>query len=271
MKFCYCDESGTGNEPFAVMASIVVDSQRMHRTKRDWNNLLATLSTIIDEKVTEFHTRDFYPGNGPWRKIDGPVRAKIITVVLEWLKERKHKIIYCAINKEKWRQKKKIGKIPDEINSIWKTIAYYTILGIQKQNQKLEKTKGHSILIFDNEEKEKNKITDLVLNPPAWSDSFYNKKRRQERLSHVVDVPYWGDSREVALIQVADFISFFIRRYIELKSGSRQVRYDGENTKLDAWYKTICNCSVSSSIMLPSRGRCEIAELLFGLAPECMK
>lgn len=33
MKLCYCDESGTGNEPVAVMVGIVVDTKRMHLTK----------------------------------------------------------------------------------------------------------------------------------------------------------------------------------------------------------------------------------------------
>jgi len=30
MKFCYLDESGIGDEPYAVMVGIIVDAQRMH-------------------------------------------------------------------------------------------------------------------------------------------------------------------------------------------------------------------------------------------------
>ena len=44
MKFCYLDESGTGHEPFAVMVGIIVDSHRMHLTKKDWADLLLKLS-----------------------------------------------------------------------------------------------------------------------------------------------------------------------------------------------------------------------------------
>jgi len=33
MKIGYFDESGTGGEPFAVMAGVIVDSQRMYKTK----------------------------------------------------------------------------------------------------------------------------------------------------------------------------------------------------------------------------------------------
>jgi hypothetical protein len=91
MKFCYVDESGTGNEPFAVMVGVVVDAQRMHVTKKEWNELLDELSSIIRQKVTEFHTRDFYAGNGPWRAIEGPKRAEYISTVLLCVKDRIHK------------------------------------------------------------------------------------------------------------------------------------------------------------------------------------
>lgn len=271
MKFCYCDESGTGSEPFAVMTGIIVDSQRMHRTKEDWEGLLDSLSKIIGERVNEFHTRDFYPGNGPWRKINGQNRAEIITVVLKWLSERKHKVIFCAIDKKKWEDKNKIKKIPKEINSVWRTLAFYLILGIQKENQKSKKTKGHTVLIFDNEEREISKFTDLIISPPSWSNTFYKKTRRQSRLSHIVDVPYWGDSREVALIQVADFLSFFIRRYIEIKEGRSDIKYDGEDQKLDEWFKTICDSSVSKSVMFPSRGRCQTTDIFYSLVPDSIK
>jgi len=43
MKFCYIDESGTGDEPYAVMIGVIVDSSRMHVTKKDWAELLSIL------------------------------------------------------------------------------------------------------------------------------------------------------------------------------------------------------------------------------------
>lgn len=55
MKFAYIDESGTGNEPFAVMAGVIVDAQRMRPTKDDWSDLLIDLSDIVDREVNKFH------------------------------------------------------------------------------------------------------------------------------------------------------------------------------------------------------------------------
>lgn len=103
MKFCYCDETGTGSEPFAVMVGVIVDSQRMHLTKEHWSKLLARLSSTVGRNIEELHTRDFYAGNGVWRCLKGAGRAKIITDVCTWLAERKHHLVYTALDKTKFQ------------------------------------------------------------------------------------------------------------------------------------------------------------------------
>ena len=102
MKLCYCDESGTGDEPIAVMVGIVVDAQRMHVTKHDWRELLDRLSRIVEKPVSEIHTRDFYAGNDAWRSLRGDQRSAIIDETFGWLKDRKHKVIYVGVEKSKY-------------------------------------------------------------------------------------------------------------------------------------------------------------------------
>ena len=99
MKLGYFDESGsgTGSEPFVVMAGVIMDSLRMHKTKEHWINLLDSLSRIGNKPVPELHTKYFYSGNGIWRRINGQKRANIITIILEWLKDRKHELIISVI------------------------------------------------------------------------------------------------------------------------------------------------------------------------------
>jgi len=53
MKFCYFDESGTGEEPIAVVAGVITDAIRMRVTKTHWSNLLETLSNIIGRGIEE--------------------------------------------------------------------------------------------------------------------------------------------------------------------------------------------------------------------------
>jgi len=90
MKVCYCDESGTGNEPVAVMVGIIVDAQRMHVTKSDWKSLLNELSRVIAKPIEEIHTRNLYAGNDEWRALRGDQRAQIITATFKWLRKRRH-------------------------------------------------------------------------------------------------------------------------------------------------------------------------------------
>src|SRR5437870_5542785 len=93
VKLCYCDESGTGDEPIATMVGIVVDASRMHLTKAHWEELLEVLSERAGRQIREIHTRNFYSGNGTWREFDGPTRARVISSVFEWLAERKHSVV----------------------------------------------------------------------------------------------------------------------------------------------------------------------------------
>ncbi|MFH1577251.1 MAG: DUF3800 domain-containing protein, partial [Candidatus Margulisiibacteriota bacterium] len=109
MKFCYIDESGNGSEPFLIMVGVIVDSHRMHRTKEAWDEFLLMLSKLCKKTISEFHTRDFYAGNGPWRGIDGKERAKIISAILGWWKARKHHVTFTAINKIEYNKIKKCG------------------------------------------------------------------------------------------------------------------------------------------------------------------
>src|SRR2546425_4683063 len=63
MNLCYCDESGTGNEPIAVMVGIVVDASRMHLTKADWQDLLVELSRLAGRRIVELHNPGFFSGD----------------------------------------------------------------------------------------------------------------------------------------------------------------------------------------------------------------
>jgi hypothetical protein len=96
VNLCYCDESGTGSEPIAVMTGIVVDASRMHLTKQHWSDLLAMLSRETGRQIVELHTRDFYAGNGVFRDIPGRDRTHLFNQIFQWLCDRKHQVVYVA-------------------------------------------------------------------------------------------------------------------------------------------------------------------------------
>lgn len=269
MKLCYCDESGTGDESIAVMAGIVVDSQRMHITKQDWRELLSAISKIAGREITELHTRHFYSGRKPFSEIDGQLRAKIIGTIFDWLRDRRHLVLYAAVNKQAFGEAAAKGKIPTGLDTVWRFPGFHMVLGVQKMGGAHEKTKGHTILVFDNEDREAARFADLIVEPPAWSGSYYGFGKG-EALDQIVDVPYFGDSRHLALIQVADFVAYFLRRYAEIKEGSCASKYEDEEGKLEAWVAAIRSCA-KPNLIYPRRGRNSAHDLFFRLSPPSLR
>ena len=271
MKFCYCDESGTGDEPIAVMVGIIVDASRMHITKQDWCDLLNDLSGLVGSQVTELHTRNFYAGNGVWRNLDGPKRAQIISAVFKWLADRKHKIIYSSVCRAEYHRRFALQLIPDELNTLWRFLGFHLVLSLQKYCQKFDKNKGNTLLIFDNEQREQMRFTDVIVRPPVWSHEYYEKKKKQDPLDQIIDVPYFGDSQDVSLIQVADFIAYFLRRYAEIKENLVPSRYADEEVKMDLWVKSLSELSIGRSFMYPKVGRSNAEELFYNTASKSVR
>lgn len=172
MKVCYFDESGTGDEPVAVVTGVIVDAQRMHVTKEHWGGLLEALSDLCGKQLRELHTKDFYTGGGPFRRMPGADRAKYISAIVSWFCERKHAFVYSAIDKAKFAKSRASGALHAELETPWRTGAFHCVLAIQRAYRTLEKPKGHTILIFDNKGHDEIPLTKMVLAPPAWSDSY---------------------------------------------------------------------------------------------------
>lgn len=271
LKFCYIDESGTGDEPCAVMVGILVDAQRMHVTKDNWVNLLQTLSKICGKEVKEFHTRDFYHGNGMWKAIDGPKRAQIITAIFDWLKNRKHSIVFTAIDKNMFKADKDSDDKLKPLKSLWCFMGLHIMLSVQKAFQREPKNKGNTVFVFDQEVREETRFGELLANPPAWVHGYYSRGKKQESLDQVVDVPYYGDSEDVHLIQMADLTAYFIRRYLEINQYKQDIKYADEKERVGGWMKQISLLSLPLSTRYPTRGRDSAAGVFYKYSPELIR
>ncbi len=122
------------------------------------------------------------------------------------------------------------------------------------------------MLIFDNEERERASFTDLLLNPPGWTDTYYSRGKKQDRLNQIVDAPYFADSRDVPLLQVADFVAYFLRRHAELDFGDGE-RYAGEREQVASWASAALERCVPKAAIYPKKGLCACAELFCEYAP----
>jgi hypothetical protein len=270
VKFCYVDESGTGSEPFAVMVGVIVDAQRMHITKYDWQDLLRQMSEVLDRDIKEFHARDFYRGNGPWRDIDGETRSEIIESILSWLINRKHSITFVGVDKELFNRNKTRDRNLLSFHSFWCFMGMHLILTVQKHYQKDPKNKGNTVFIFDEEVREKLDFVRLLKNPPSFVDEYYSREEGQERLDQIIDVPYYGDSKDVNLLQIADLVAYVLRLHVELEEGRRSPEYVGENENIQAWIEQIISISLPASTRYLAKGKDHCSELFCKYAPETL-
>lgn len=126
-------------------------------------------------------------------------------------------------------------------------------------------------MVFDAHEKDEKGYSELLLNPPEWTDTYYSRGRRQKRLDQIIDVPHFVDSAYVGMIQLADCISYFLRRYVEIVEGAIPPRYDGENEIVAQWVKIALGQSIPSACIYPKKARCEAADFFYLLAPESVK
>ncbi|BCS88103.1 hypothetical protein PSDVSF_13450 [Pseudodesulfovibrio sediminis] len=270
MKFCYLDESGTGDEPIAVMLGVIVDSYRMRRTKNEWEKLLLGLSDKAKKPMQELHTRDFYRGNGIWRGVPGKERAEIIGEIFSWIKDRGHKIVYSVVDKDLFSDNFKNEELSSDINSLWQFMGMHICLQLQKFHQNEKKNKGNTVLVFDEEVREEARFLSAVKSPPEWTDSFYKKGKKQERLDQIVDVPYFCDSRDVSLVQLADFLCYFVRLYVEMSEGKTAEGYDGEKEKIASWVEPILALLISKSHIYPKIKKCPCSTMYRSYAPDCV-
>ena len=278
MKFCYIDESGKGDEPILVVAGILVDAQRMHVTKADWEGLLKSLSKRINRPVDEFHTRNFYKGNGIWRELKAHERVAAMDGILDWLDERKHLIVFSSIEKQKarkadWTGKKAMLNGASEPD-YWKVATLHLMLSVQKTCQAIKKNKGHTVMVFDRGAAE-DEVARLALSPPEWTDSFYGFKRKSRKanpdppLQMVVDVPYFTDSKHVGLLQLADFFAYMLRHHAQLSAGAAE-QYTGERARVAGWVERMVQHMTPDSDRWKARGGCTCSNFLRAIAPDSL-
>lgn len=271
MKFTYIDESGTGDEPYAVMVGVVVDAQRMRPTKDNWDSLLSSLSEITGREVKEFHTKDFYAGNGIWRGLPGGKRAEIITAIVDWFCARGHSIFYSAIDRQRYDVEYADHAYTKSLGSLWKVLAFHLSLSIQRSHQKFPHPKGNTVLIFDAHKRDEEAFSELILDPPEWAYGYFLEKKQEKRLDQIIDVPHFVDSRHVGMIQLADCVSFILRRQLELEDGGKEERYDGEADIISKWATSIIQQCKSKPSIYPKVGRSEAAEYFYQLAPDSLR
>ena len=219
MKVCYVDESGNpAQDRMFVMAGIVADVTRLHKTDVEFNRFLAEVRSVFPENLKELKGSRILYGKGAWRQVEAAKRKQIFADLASWLDSRKHTILLAAVDTEKAKQAAaKPNAVPKEIVSdLWLAMGLNIALQVQARHQGEDKNKGNTFLFIDDNVKKLPLLCELLWEPPAWIDGYYPRKPKEERLNQIIDTAFAVQSHHCSLVQVADLLAFVVRRHLEL-------------------------------------------------------
>jgi hypothetical protein len=241
MFVCYADESGFSGKandpkcPYLVMAGVLVNTYNMHKTQTGFDEITERVKRLCNRPFYELKGQELYRGKGAWSSIDGTDRQELYADILHWFKERGHKLVLTVIDKARFNSKASDGtSVAYQLRSAYVAAALHLALIIQRLTMPLTGNKGRTLLIFDQQEEDEKRVSQLLATPPAWTDAYYGYSR-DTRMSQIIDTAYFVRSHHASFVQIADIVAFVVNRHVQLQSGFAEA-YEGERRKLEAWF-----------------------------------
>ena len=145
--------------------------------------------------------------------------------------------------------------------------AWHIALQLQRAHQPLRKNKGKTILVFDDNKHGIANVADSIYDPPAWTDDYYERGKKQGALDQLIDTPFAVKSHHVGLVQIADLYAAIFRRYAELTDHSDPERYPGERRHIVEWVQLLVPRLVAKGSRWPVRSKSKCAQWYISVAP----
>lgn len=266
MKVCYVDESGnTAEDPCLAMVGIVADAQRLNRTREEFAGIFNDVQGLFEENLRELKATKLILGRDRWRKIDPEVRKNIVEYLCTWVAERKHRLALAAIDRDKLAAKS--GAVSVECRDAWLAGALHIALQVQKAHQTEPGSKGATFLIFDDNKLMADRLSELLWQPPPWTDSFYDRGKKQSRFDQIVDTTFHIKSHHAGLVQVADLFAFIFRRYSELADFNFPEEWKGERALIEHYVGMLSSRLFARRLRWPPRAGGECAAWYNSVAP----
>jgi len=272
MKVCYVDESGNdnGNDPCLIMVGVVVDVHRLNRTRAEFAEIFDLIQRLFKDNLKELKGSKMIFGRDRWRKVDPDIRKRIAEFLCGWVVDRKHHLALAAIDRARLAANKP-KELPLAFHDEWLAGAMHIALQLQKHNQGTAKNKGNTFLILDDNKQKADPLSELLWEPDAWTDSYYGKGPKQERLDQIIDTTFSIKSHHAGLVQVADLFAFLIRRYAEMHDYGIAEAWKGERALIDGYVSTIAGRMLPRSTRWPARTSSACAGWYNSIAPDSLK
>jgi hypothetical protein len=271
MKVCYVDESGNqAEEPCLVMVGIVVDAARLNRSREEFAEIFDVVQSLFLENLREIKGSKMIFGRDRWRNIDPDVRKKIAGYFCEWVGDRKHHLALSAIDRTKltdplW------ASVPGLGNDPWLAAALHVALQVQKHHQGKKANKGHTFLVFDENKAKADSLAELIFSPPAWTDAYYGRAKKQAQLDQLIDSAFTVKSHHAGLVQAADVFALIFRRYSELHDHGSAEFWAGEKALIDGYVNKLAGRLLPSPSRWPAHPQCPGARFFNAVAPDSLR
>lgn len=246
MKFIYVDESASpeGGDVF-VMCGLMVDAYKLRKKTADFDRMLKEFLARHPGSNTELKTSKFINGKGGWSRIPADERKDFLRKICELAVANGGKLFGIGLSLERFNAACEAGHGHPFGKNHWLAGGMFTCALVQKKMQKIQKSKGLTVVIIDDNKAEMPKLSDGLYDADAWFDGLYQlpKRRRgkqywvprqpEDRFDHIINTAFALKSHHSSLVQVADAICYVYRRHLELKACKEA--YPGEQ----AYYKTL--------------------------------
>ncbi len=282
MYFLYIDESGyTGNrlddanQPVLAMAGILVNQYHWRKSWEDFKQFCDEFRNKFGVDFKELRAADVYAGRGQWSNASHS-RHELLEYCLNWMKVRPHRIISAAVVKKSLESerdplqkmlfrsnKNNLSKLsPYLLSALHLSLMFQRYLECLGQ----EAYKALGMIIFDEQKQEQDALLDLLISPPKSVTGFTNRISK-EGFCCIMDNAYFMGSHCSSFIQLADIISFVIRKFAELEMGSTE-SYKGEKNKIEDWFSTIKNSFIEKRHRFPVS--CKVVETYRKITPKIL-
>lgn len=271
MKFCYVDESGLlDGDPCFIGVGIVGDAQRIHRTRDAFQNIFSEIGGMFEANLKELKGAKLLMGRDRWRNITPEIRKSLCEGFCHWISDRKHHLVLSAIDKERYSGS--LSELPEPMRKdVWVSGMAHIALQLQKAHQNQKNNKGKTLLLIDDNKRFADHLSELLFAPPEWTDSYYDRGKKQECLDQIVDSAFAVKSHHAGLVQVADLFALVFRRFAELNDyGSPEV-WTGERVFISGLVEILKTRLLPVATRWPRRTKSASAMWFNAVAPASLK
>ena len=251
VKFLYVDESGpTGDSDVFTMCGVMVDAIKLRKRTHECSSMIRELLGRYPggSPPKELKTSQFINGGKSWSKLPPADRKESLREICKLAASEGGKVFGIGISLTAYKANAQGDRNSIATTDPWLSAAMFTMALVQKHMQKLNRNKGHTVVVMD-DSRHLSAFTNAIHTADSWFDGLYQKqdkkkrggknvlewtaRKRGDRFNQIINTPFPIRSEHAPFVQVADAVSYVYRRHLELLAGDTRDGWDDEDSYYD--------------------------------------